>query len=237
MKKLFIILAFFLPLTSFGAIARDNCASPAGNKGSINTSYTTGTLTDGVMIFGVQINTGYVISGTPTYGGQAMTLIGTFNGGGSVFNTTYLYYLKNPPSGANTLIANGTTPFYVYGGVATYSGVDQTTPIDASGTNSGSGTSLSKSLTTTNDGDWLVGSFWGQSTGVSISAGSGTTFCSNLGSWAAFGDSNGPVGSAGSYALAMSSVGTENLAMYIAALKPSGVSAIPSFQLWWQSIF
>lgn len=93
-----------------------------------------------------------------TYGGVSMTSLTEYsanNTGGANLQQVEVWYLINPASGSNTLSVsrNG------YGrlAVASYTGVDQVSPIDSWATTSSSGNPQSVSTTVVKSNCWLVG--------------------------------------------------------------------------------
>ena len=119
----------------------------AYNTTSKTMSFTVSTGDNRILL--ANIVTTSAISGTPTYAGSNMTQINSEVSGGVY---SYLYYIVAPATGANNIVVGiGST-----GGIgiicAEYTGVAQTSPIDASDTLAAAvGTSFSKSLTTTTD--------------------------------------------------------------------------------------
>jgi len=93
-----------------------------------------------------------------TYAGQPLQLIGTVNSiGGGTDVRTELWYLINPPTGNNQVQATLTgANTRIIGGSLYLTGSNQTTPIDASSFNGGSGWVPNTNLTTTVDNTWLI---------------------------------------------------------------------------------
>lgn len=92
-----------------------------------------------------------------TYNGVAMTQIGsTLNSGGN--SAANLWYLIAPATGTHTVTMSASGGFggNFEGVSASYTGVDQTTPINVSPNGSGTGTSATTSTTTTVDKCWAV---------------------------------------------------------------------------------
>lgn len=147
-----------------------------------------------------------------TYDGNAMTQIGT-----AVLSNirVYLHYYIAPPTGSATVsltTAGNAQKAFV---VTTYTGVDQSSPIDVSNTGTSTSTA-SANLTTTVEDTWLIA---GGSFTSSISSFTGVTARPSLSiNTANFGDSNGAV-SAGAQTINLS--GTGNGALVSAALVPA----------------
>lgn len=208
------------------AIVFDAAVSNQANAVTSNTiSITIGSGANRIVFLGVQFATGTDVSGTPTCAGVPMTLAGSYSGGGGVFNKTYVYYYLSPATGSNNITVNNSGGAnYIYASAASYAGVSQTGPIDVSAAATPTtGTSLSKSLTTTVDNDWLVGFFSGFNTGAALSAGASTTFRTTVtgGSWNNWGDSNAAKTPPGSYSIADAAASSEIMGIYAVALAPA----------------
>lgn len=214
------------------AIAFDNSALKQQNAAT-SASWThtvTGSNTVGIM--GVTFAAGTDVSGTPTWNGVNMTLLLSLSVGGATFDKSYLYYIVNPGTGTITVNNTGGAN-YIYCGSLSYTGVDQTTPVDASGTGTATGTSITKSLTTTIDNDWLVSFFVGATGGLFLTAGTNTALRVNSGgSWNVLGDSNAAETPAGSFSQACNASGSETLGALVMSIVPvGGVPAAKVFPL------
>jgi PKD repeat protein len=139
--------------------ASSTTLSTAGS--SMSWTHTTGSGNNRFLIVAVGI---HASSGTPTtvtnvtYGGTAMTQETT-----DIYSATtpqireYTFILINPASGSNTIKANFAASTTAEGGSVSYTGVDQTTPIQSAATNKGSGTSESASVTVSGSNRWVFG--------------------------------------------------------------------------------
>lgn len=206
------------------AIAFDSAASSGVYSTSTTYSHTTSG-SDRLLILGVTIGTGVSISGTPTYAGVSMTQIGTMqSGAGTVFDKTYFYYLIAPATGANDVVVNASSTAYIYPCTASYTGVDQTNPINVSGQNTTSGTTITQSVTTTADNAWLVGYCVACTSNTLVEGANTTLRVSNGPNWSEIGDSNGPKTPTGSYALNWSG-SSDNRVIFVSALKPASSSS------------
>lgn len=173
---------------------------------------------------------------TATVGGSSATLIASQSN--SFSSNTALFYFVNPPTGAQTVVTNGTTHCgFLW---EAYSGAAITGVPDSfnTGQSAGSVASFSLSTTVVNASSWLVGIF-ADNTGVGT-AGAGTVqrgYNSGFG-WGIY-DSNGTVGS-GSHALAMTdTTGTGGASAVVASIAPLA-SASPAASIinllrafWW----
>lgn len=147
-----------------------------------------------VPVFTSYGTSGDKISGV-TYNGVSMTRVTgatqiDFVSGQSF----YLYYLIAPATGTNTVLITATGSGEIYGTTVSYTGVDQTSPIDNSTTTTSGGTIT---LTTVADNCWTLSFGRNTATGA-LTASTGTTQRSAGSGLYNIGDSNGaitPVGS------------------------------------------
>lgn len=135
-----------------------------------------------------------------TVGGDAATLVDKLlMTGAAAGQYIHLYHYEGSTSGSRTVTVNSSSGLGGYFSIATYNNVNETGQPDASnkGGNS-SATSLTVSLTTTENNCWLVGFAY---TGATMSAGTGTTLRGgSVAGILSVIDSNGgitPAGSAG----------------------------------------
>lgn len=212
------------------AIAYDSSSGNGANISTLAYSHTCSG-SDRVLVMGVTFATGVSISGTPTYNGVAMTQIGSvIAASGAVFSNTYFFYLVAPDTGAHNVSITASSSNYIYSSAISYTGVDQTNPIDASGSfTQAASTSITKSITTTADNCWLS-SFTVSGTANSISAGTNVTQRQSIGpGWCASGDTNAAQTPAGSYGQTWTGA-SDSRALFVAALKPvsAGGSSVNS---------
>jgi len=219
-----LVIASFKPATTNG-IALDNYINEQTQSSGVGTTQTVSYTCSGsnrALVVAVQKQSSNTCSGV-TYNGVAMTLIsqGKGNSSGSTTNG-YLFYLSNPASGANNIVAT----FNSATGVSTitaasYTGVKQTGQPEADGTNSSaSTTSLSVSATVTSPNSWLVGQSFSQN---NMSAGSGTIIRSSVSTTDSIIDSNGTVGTGSQSLTVTQSSGYMNL--YAIVLAPYVVTS------------
>lgn len=208
------------------AIAYDSVSFDAAGGASPYTVSHTVSGTDKFLLVSVRSQVaggGDVVTGV-TYNGTSMTRINTIR---SETNNErgYLYYLINPDTGTHDIVVTASSGNLIAGG-ASYTGVDQTSPIDANNTSTqGTGTSVSLSVTTTTDNCWLVGYGDGVTgSGSAFTPGSNTTERAENDRNVQF-DSNGPQTPTGSYSQNYSWTSNERFFMLIAAIKPAGAAA------------
>lgn len=169
-KLLLLFIAFLLfPSLSHAAIAHDADAN-AGTVGTATTFTWSHTCTGSNLILAVRITTrsnGGGGSGHPTsvtYNTVALTEgpnISPSGGTSPSFTYTGIWYLKAPATGSHTVsvtISEAGTSGFTFGSSSSFSGVDQTTPIDNSGvTAANSSTSVpTLSITTVAANAWIV---------------------------------------------------------------------------------
>jgi hypothetical protein len=209
------------------AIAFDAATLSQMNAVTQNSFAHTITGSNPVLIVGVAFATGTDISGTPTYNGVNMTLITSVSIGGTTFDKAYLYGAIAPATGTHNVVINNTGGAnFIYAACASYTGAGQISPFDTSATNIGTGTTLSQSVTTTVDNDWLIAHFVGGTLGSNLTAGASTTVRASGPAWNAIGDSNAAKTPPGSYSLAVNASGSEHLSICMTSLKPFGNDAV-----------
>lgn len=161
-----------------------------------------------------------------TYAGTSMILVDK-----DLYPTngrwSYLYYLVAPTTGANNIVISANATIFMGSAAASYTGVNQSTPIDASTKNTtSSASSLTTTLTTTTNNCWTV---MGNANGIgnSTGGGSGTTLRQTDGSGYALFDSNGPV-STGSTSLISQFSGSGPMVQIMAAFRPVAGATVNS---------
>ncbi|NTW31022.1 MAG: hypothetical protein HGB12_00030 [Bacteroidetes bacterium] len=91
------------------------------------------------------------------YNGVSLTQIQGDLDGGNVGDESNIWYLVNPASGTNTIEMWGPGSGYWFGGIAeSYTGVNQSAPLNVSATGTGSGTTGAGTVTTTVDNCYSV---------------------------------------------------------------------------------
>lgn len=119
---------------------------------------------------------GSITGVTATKGGTdtAMTMAMSFNN--SANSTTKLWYIASPDAGSINIIATASASIGIAMGASLFSGVDQTTPIDATDTANEvtTTTSFTETMTTTNDNAFV---FWGllAQNALALTGGANTT--------------------------------------------------------------
>lgn len=139
----------------------------SGNTTSLTAAYTVGSGANRLLVVGVLgngLSSADSVTGV-TYAGVAMTLaaknIGTGAGTPANDRYTYLYYLLNPPSGANNVVVSATVSDYLIAVAADYTGVAQSGQPDVTATGiaavaGNSSGSLTTPVTTTAANDWII---------------------------------------------------------------------------------
>ena len=210
------------------AIAFDAAVGGEDNTAgtSITLSLTVGSGSDRMLVVGVGTGvTGgiYRVSGV-TYNGDAMTQrVGTIAPQANFVHG--LWYLINPDSGTNNVVASfSTSASLSWMGAAAYTGVAQTAP-EASNSGTGAGTTEVGSVVSTSDNAWGV--MWGVNNGNSISASTGCTERADGVRGSIF-DSNGPKTPAGS--ISMTFTGTNDNHGFLAFALAPAAAAAPAFR-------
>ena len=166
-----------------------------------------------------------------TYNGVALTKLNSITA--AVESSTQdgeLWYLIAPATGSHTIAVTLTgSVSHSASSAMSYTGVDQSSPIDSSNTgqnNSGTAT-FTLSTTVAKSNCWLVGGVMARDSGPPA-AGTGTTLRGlNSGSWTTGGDSNGTVGT-GSQSLVFTHTSGKWPVANIAAICPTAPAATPS---------
>lgn len=198
-----------------------NAAADGGNTtiaSSYSYSYTCGSGSNRMLLVGVEGNVSSDLITGVTYNGVAMTLVNKQ----LVQRWMYLFYLLSPTSGANTVAisASGTCDL-ILSGAADYTGV---IGLDlAVQSTSGSANSITKSITTLVNNDWVMwyGTGFDASSAPSTSTGSTRAVEGSFGSWALC-DSNAVVSPAGAFSAEFGYSGTSagGLGIIVAAFSP-----------------
>lgn len=179
---------YFTP-TAEAAIAFDS-SQTAGMNGvtSITFSHTiTGTDTY-LQVCAFTNKTTDQVTGV-TYNGAAMTRSTTFRSLTGVGGMS-MYRLINPDTGTHNVVVSSSASTYMRAFSASYTGANQSSQPDATGENSGSGTTVTATLTTVASGAWMTSCAFGS--GASFTSFSGTQR-QNTGEPGAYQDSNGTV--------------------------------------------
>ncbi len=210
------------------SIAFDAVGSGSNGGGSttISWSHTTGSGSNMIMVVGVAIKTTSVSVSSITYGSQSLTFIRSDTVGTS--ERTELWYLVAPISGTARVTVNLSGSSKAVGGSMTYTGVAQTSPIDANNGATGTGTSASVSVTVNTDQSWLVGVVGIPSSSTTITDGASQNYrWDQVGSGGGpgarghgHGSDNGPVGT-GSRPLSWTLSDSYDWAASVVAIKPA----------------
>lgn len=180
------------------AIAHDATAEGYRHNSAGTTTEWSHTCTGTDRFLYVHISTykaggGDIVTGV-TYNGTAMTEL-TPSQTPQTEIEHYVFYLANPSSGTNTVIVSHSSNNYTWGLSSSYTGVDQTTPIDS---NSGGGTgTLGTTITATTT--VVASNCWTVSCCVMTNGVTGTTDTLRIrttapNTWQQIVDSNGIVG-------------------------------------------
>lgn len=168
-----------------------------------------------------------------TYAGNAMTSVGAVK---TTNNLWAVIYQKTGTTGANNIVISSSASISLLAGAVSYTGVDQSNPVDVHAGATLASTNVVQSLTTTVDNAWLVGAISGNRT---LSAASGSTYRDSCCGYGLY-DTNGPKTPAGTYSVGATQADTTTSAIYALALKPASAPApstiVPIIQpiiSWW----
>lgn len=169
----------------------------------------------------------------PTYNGVSMTQIQVTDLSGS--NKLWLFGLVAPATGANTVSFSFSSSNSFVAGVATsYTGVDQTNPLDNSAIQNdiSSGATYDPAITTVADNCWVVGSF--RATQGSVYSASVGTLRDGDGALAMYNwDSGAAVTPAGTYTATINTNNsTDQWSGIIASLAPVAAAGPTTVKTW-----
>jgi hypothetical protein len=157
-----------------------------------------------------------------TYAGNAMTSVGAQATG---VNQWVVLYQITGTTGTNNIVISSSPSIALLGGAVSYTGVDQSSPVDVHGGSSLTSTNVVQSLTTSVDNAWLVGAITANRALTPTASSTYRDSCCGNGLY----DTNGPQTPAGSYSVGATQSDTTVSAIYALALKPAaaGVAIIP----------
>lgn len=246
-------LFFFVPYSNAASgITRD--VATVGANSSTSTTLTWNHTVSGtntllvvyVWIFAVSGSGFPATTNSVTYDGISMTEgTAALTANTSRQDYLYVFYLVGAPTGTHSVVVtnSGMPPSYHSWGMSvSYDGVSQTGNPEASanaGTESSSN-SLSTNITTLSNNAWLVGAGWEGNGGTWTGTGkfiallnySGSTDSSNASQTF---DSNGGVGTAGTYSAGFTTTNSNPLSLVVLSLKPAPavLSVLPFNLVWW----
>jgi hypothetical protein len=125
-----LVLTLFLVVPASASIAVDSAASANGGNANVSTltwSQTVANGTNRILIVGISL-IGVNPIASVTYGGVPLTLIGAVNRGTT--NRTEMWSLLAPPVGTANVVVTMSVAGRVAGGSTSFTGVDQTTPLN-----------------------------------------------------------------------------------------------------------
>ncbi len=122
-------------------LAFDATSSTSGSSTSFTFSHTTGTGADRLLLVGVSMRAGAEHVNSVTYAGNSLTLVGAQSNGANT--RMEIWRLVNPPTAANNVVVTLSASGRAVIGAATFTGVDQTTPLGTFASATGSSTTPS----------------------------------------------------------------------------------------------
>lgn len=171
---LLLIGMFLFANSAFAQIEVDNTSSTSANSGtSLTVSHTTGSGSNRFMLVGITTNNAAVTS--VSYGGTALTLVGSQFNNNNSRGRVYIYRLINPAPGTEDVVVsfNTTISSGAVVGVTTFYGVHQTTPLNTFTSSQGTATTATLSDIPSDDNEVVYSVF--SSRGRNITTGSGQT--------------------------------------------------------------
>src|SRR2546425_4783859 len=158
------------------SIAYDASSGTSGSAASFTFALTTSGASR-LLVVGVTIRTDAAQTVTSvTYNGAALTFVRADAVGASV--RSELWYRVAPATGSNNVVVTLSASAKAAAGAISFTGVDQTTPVDAQNGATGTSVTPSVTVTTVTDGAWVVDAAAFRSTGVGVptgNAGAGQT--------------------------------------------------------------
>lgn len=192
---------------------------------------------DRLLVVGVSMN----IRNNPfiqvtgvTYGGQ--NLVRELSERRGIDVRTEIWYLVDPPTGAaNIVLTLSAAPNRLAAGAVSFTGVDQTTPIEASATAQGGNSTPSVAVTTLTNGAWLVDSLAVRRNVVAAPSAAQTAlwnFASGNGGNGVQGAGSfrGPLTPAGPYTMSWTLNNNRSWALGAIAIRPAGSVKVVSWQ-------
>lgn len=162
--------------------ATSSAQTTGTSSSSLTFSHTVGSGSNRLMLVAVAVGGtgtggGAGTVSSVTYGGTALTQVGTRSSGTEV--RTYIYRLIAPPVGTANVAVSVSVNSTIAAGATSFFGVDQTTPLGTYASNAGLGTSASVSVASAT-GEMVYGSAgWDSSPTISLPGGSGQTLAWN----------------------------------------------------------
>jgi len=200
------------------AIVLDSTTNANGSTALLTWSHTVGMGNNRILIVGTAHRDGNRSVASVTYGGTALTSIGAQNGAGNQ-NQATLWYLINPPTGTANISVSLSGSSDVTAGAASFTGVNQTTPLGT--LNSLSGTSTTASVVVSSAaGEVVIDAVAANGDAVSLTAAGGQSVLWNTGT----GTAGGNVLGGSSNRPGASSV---TMSWTLAASKAWGILAVP----------
>lgn len=205
------------------AIARDATSSTPQTNASSKTWAHTCSGSDRLLLVGIQVAANNSVITGVTYDGVALSKVDGIDWPGGAVGSSAIYKLVNPSAGTHNIVVTLSTSCYVDAYGVSYTGVDQTAPIDSHATS----TSNTPSTTVGASNCWTVAHI-SSSSGATVSYNSGTNpVVYNWGNADGVVDSNGTV-STGSQSLGISQAGSPSYRATIVSIAPAATPTAPT---------
>lgn len=207
------------------AVAFDAQSSGSVNPATTLTVAHTCTGSNRVLLVGLSTNnTTDIVTGV-TYAGVSMTKLKTQVVQGLYYS--YLFYLQNPSSGTNNIVATASSSSLMGAISASFTGADQVSTPDssASGTTTGAGTTVSATTTVVAANSMLFGHCRASN---GLGADTGTTSNGTLFTSAFISGYSNTLRGAGSQTLGFTRVSADLAGWLVASIAPSATAATNS---------
>lgn len=182
-----------------------------------------------ILIVGINVSNLAAISSV-TYNGDPMTMIDQQDNGDSAHAS--LWYLVNPDTGTHPVRLSLALATAVTAGAISFTGVDQTNPIDAQNGATGTSNTPAVTLTTTTDETWIVDVVGTQNGPMTPGVGQAERWDTLQGSTRGAGSTEFTSTDGTFTSSWTNSAGSNNWAIVAAALKPAGTPCCVSIGDW-----
>lgn len=205
-----------------------DAASSSGYEASLSTYNWSHTCTGNnrILFVGVSIFAAGSVTSI-TYNGVNLTFIRSDVNG--VYKSE-LWYLVAPATGSNSIVVTLDASLTSIASAVSYTGVHQTSPIEANAGANGTGAAdASVDVTTVADADWVVDNVSTQDGAITVGTGN-TSRANNSGALGsgAMGDTNGPKSPAGAVTMSWTDIAAlQSWAISATAIRPDSAAALP----------
>ncbi len=224
-----------------GAIASDSSSSATANSSvsSLTWSHTTSAGSNPVLLVSVAWRDNGSTISSVTYNSISLTKVGSTVASYNGFVLLELWQLVAPPAGTFNVVVTRSGSARMAAGAITLTGVDQTTPIEATNSATANSTTPSVSVTTVSNNAWVLDvlAFRREGNGAG-DVPTGTPGAGQTERWSAYVDSGsvtsdprnkgstkGPITPAGAVTMSWALSGAVEWVHFAASIKPAGAGA------------